>query len=94
MAIVWRPRPAAAVSASRTARMAYPQPLRLISRKTATPPAVTTAMTAASVRASSATPATETGGMPMIPLEPPVSPRHSVAPCSITNANASVIMAR
>ena len=51
-------------------------------------------MTAASVRASSATPANETGGMPMIPLEPPVSPRHSVAPCSITNANASVIMAR
>ena len=33
MVIVSSPRPAAAVSASRTARMAWPQPLRLISSR-------------------------------------------------------------
>ena len=74
--------------------MAWPQPLRLISQNSTTPAAVTTAMAAASVRASSAVPSTVTAGMPMMPLAPPVNPRHSIAPCSTTNAKASVTMAR
>ena len=34
------------------------------------------------------------GGMSMMPLAPPVTSRHSIAPCSTTNANAIVTIAR
>ena len=84
----------AAVSLSRTARIAAPQPPCESNAKAASAtPAVTTASIAAA-RSPFAKPPSTGPAMPMMPFCPPVRSRASTIACSTMKAKAMVIIAR
>ena len=84
----------AAISESRTARMARPHGLRARRANSQSTAAVTTITSTASARSLNASPAIVGGGMFMSPFAPPVSPCHSTAAFSTMNPKAIVTMAR
>ena len=89
-----KPTPPRPSSASRTARKARPQPLAAKRLYPSSERPATMTVVIASPRWLQSQPRTETGGMFITPLAPPVTLFHSMAPNSTMNANAIVTIAR
>ena len=88
------PTDSAAVSESRTARMARPSGLAVSFQYIQVRSAANARPVSATLRSPMLMPKAVSGGTPMMPFWPPVSARHSTAACSTMKPNAMVTIAR